>query len=132
MFKRIVLLLALVGCSVPSAKEGEVCQAKRGWKDLPTCQMNHDNVPCMKVVEGPVVIQQLETSGACPSRMMASIKDTWATDGTTRWSVKAPRYVQMVLKDIKVNAGESLFLGTDTANDKEDSSCCYVNWKLKN
>lgn len=142
MKKLILIALLLIGCGGADLRHHGPgtpltrCESKPGWRDTPGCIVRGTRVPCLKVAVGPAVVKKLVTTGSCPSRMVALIQDSWQAqndpDGSgTNWSVMANPYGQLNLQNLRLDTGDALYIATVGKNDKQDSSCCYVNVELK-
>lgn len=121
-----LMVVSLVGCiaTAPSGKgnSDHFCASTSTW--VYDCKGS----PCLKVVEGKAHIDILQTAGSCPITMSAMIRDTYATgDESSRMKLTTGKYRQLVLRDIDLAAGESLFISAE--NGQADISCCYIEWK---
>ncbi len=129
--KKLIALLFLTGCAttmwpdVVDPESGALAQGSRAWLSQNTCAPGTDSGQCIKAVDGPFILTELKMSRACQHAIKASINDSFVAETLSpRWSVSGD--VQNV--EIIINAGESLYFGTDGYNNVVDSNRCYVAW----
>lgn len=149
--KTFFVLLAVAGVSCVStfpvetgkydnADSGALCQGSKAWRARNVCDPNINSGYCIRAVDGPFVITEINSSDVCPNAMNVAILDTiLPTEHLANakekfpapsWELKGrPMTRTMVHKvELKIPEGQSLFIGTDGFNNKYDASCCYVTW----
>lgn len=132
--KKLIALLLLAGCAptsplnLRSEDGGALCQGSRAWTESNVCSPDiAASGQCIKAVDGPFVLTSIKACERCKHPIRASITDTYfdqVTKARPRWEVNGD--VHNV--EIVINAGESLYFGTDGYNAKVDSTDCYVTW----
>lgn len=131
--KKLFALLLVAGCAttgplnVRSEDGGTLCQGSRAWAESNVCQPGSASGQCIKAIDGPFVLTSIKACERCKHPIRASIADTYIDQGTKarpRWEVNGD--VHKV--EIVINAGESLYFGTEGYNSVVDSSDCYVTW----
>lgn len=114
-------------------ESGALIQGSKNWNDRNSCGSDETTGICVRVLEGPVMLDEIKTSLSCANDISIAIKETWGNGELGRetyWALTS-NGTPLWVRGLVISEGQSLFIGTVTSNFKEKNGSCYITWTGK-